>query len=608
MTFFALAVLVGVLGLTFAKWCRVGFDGGLFLANASVILVLYIAGLCGLMRPGVFLLLFCGVAALLLLVRDLLVHGGNDSGLLKSPALYVYLCFVGFIFFWSSGRIFTHWDEFTHWGLVVKNMFLHDAFGNIPEATTLFRGYPPGASLYIYFFEELNGEFNESLAYMSYGLLLFGAVMINFAAGFKEWGRQAFAVAVIALILPVMFYGAEFYSKLYVDALLGLLFSGILVQYFHAADVDRILSFRLALSCCTLVLVKESGVFLASVAMVIVCADFILHARKRKKAEIIWLLIPVLAMLLTRFSWVNYLELTSNDTAWNTSRLTPGAVRAFVASVPEDGKMILIAFVNAFYEQFSAWIVLIVALLLGLFWLRKEFGDSRRVLLLGVGLAIGFAIYSLSLLLLYLFTFTPEEAVAVASFHRYVATFVLGAISVVLGIGLASVGLGKRSLSLAFTTLAVCLGALYFPLFAWRFADKRFDRSQFERFSHFKEIGENFDPERTRICYVTQGRVFGDFEFFVAHYYATPVRVDGCSDPSVSEDRGTMSPAPSGSGNEWTAAMASSYSHVYLSSFSEEFPREFGILFGSPSEIETGTLYRVVVDGGDVLLKKEISF
>ena len=107
---------------------------------------------------------------------------------------------------------------------------------------------------------------------------------------------------------------------------------------------------------------------------------------------------------------------------------------------------------------------------------------------------------------------------------------------------------------------------------------------------------------------MTQGRVFGDFEFFVAHYYATPVRVDGCSDPSVSEDRGTMSPAPSGSGNEWTAAMASSYSHVYLSSFSEEFPREFGILFGSPSEIETGTLYRVVVDGGDVLLKKEISF
>jgi hypothetical protein len=608
MMFFALAALVGVLGLTFAKWCRVGFGGGLFLANASVILVLHIAGLCGFLRPGVFLLLFSGVVSLFFLVRDLLAHGGKDFGLLRSPALLAYLCFVGFIFVWNYGRVFTHWDEFTHWGLVVKNMFLHDTFGNIPEATTLFRGYPPAASLYIYFFEELNGEFDESLAYMSYGLLLFGALMINFEAGFKEWGRQTFAMAFIAFILPVMFYGAEFYSKLYVDALLGLLFSGILVQYFNAAGVDRILSFRLAISCCTLVLVKESGVFLASLGIAITCGDFLLNARKGKLKEIVWLLVPVIGILLARFSWVNYLELTSNDRAWNTSRLTPGAVWSFVGAVPEEGKMVLVAFINAFYDQFAAWIVMIIALLSGLFWLRKGFGDSKRVLILGGGLMTGFAIYLLSLLLLYVFTFAPEEAVAVASFHRYVATFVLGAIAAVLGIGLASVSLGARSICLTITTLAVCLGTLYLPLFAWRFADKKFDRSQLERFSHFKKISGNLDPDLDKICYVTEARVFGDFGFFVARYYATPVRVDGCSDPSVSEDRGTMKPAPSGSGNGWTTALASSYSHVYLSSYSKEFRNEFGSLFESPSDIEPGALFRVVVDSGDVLLRHEKSF
>ena len=39
---------------------------------------------------------------------------------------------------------FMHWDEFMHWGPMVKEMIKHDTFYSIPEATLMIhKDYPP---------------------------------------------------------------------------------------------------------------------------------------------------------------------------------------------------------------------------------------------------------------------------------------------------------------------------------------------------------------------------------------------------------------------------------------------------------------------------------
>ena len=134
------------------------------------ILVLYLSGLAtGNLMYGVYLCITAAVVCFVYAVVYGVRHKATFKELCLTPGVLVYALLFIWIWFINRGRLFSNWDEFSHWGLVVKNMDFFNAFGNYKESTVTFSGYPPATALWQYFVGKLYGYFNEGHVYCAMG-------------------------------------------------------------------------------------------------------------------------------------------------------------------------------------------------------------------------------------------------------------------------------------------------------------------------------------------------------------------------------------------------------------------------------------------------------
>ena len=65
------------------------------------------------------------------------------------------------------------WDEYSHWGLAVKDMFYYNTYATHIESTVWLPRYPPFATLLEWFFVYVNGIFSEGIMYVAYVALAY---------------------------------------------------------------------------------------------------------------------------------------------------------------------------------------------------------------------------------------------------------------------------------------------------------------------------------------------------------------------------------------------------------------------------------------------------
>ena len=60
-----------------------------------------------------------------------------------TPAFCIFIVIYAFIFFLNYNRGFSQWDEISHWGPMVKEMFRLDKFYSVAEsALSVHKDYP----------------------------------------------------------------------------------------------------------------------------------------------------------------------------------------------------------------------------------------------------------------------------------------------------------------------------------------------------------------------------------------------------------------------------------------------------------------------------------
>ncbi|MCM1232132.1 MAG: hypothetical protein NC123_06385 [Butyrivibrio sp.] len=149
----------------------------------SVITILYFGGmLSGSLLTGVYLCGIIGIGSVLYVGRKVVKDRRNVLKLCVTPGLAIFALLFIWIVWLNANRVFSSWDEFSHWGLAVKNMDYFDYFSNHPYSTDTFSGYPPATSLWQYFFVKLGGDFSESNVYCAGG----GISSRLIFAGFKK--------------------------------------------------------------------------------------------------------------------------------------------------------------------------------------------------------------------------------------------------------------------------------------------------------------------------------------------------------------------------------------------------------------------------------------
>ena len=229
---------------------------------------------------GIGLVLFWGALLDIAdLTADLILAGG-------------LACFVAFVIYsvrgkvgrmkWNMGRfcflagtaVFSllslnlkllHYDNFSHWALIVKYLLCADRLPGADTAMIPFRDYPPGSSLFIYYVCRFAGH--------SQGIMILAQNSMIFACFYAVFG----IVKEKRRFLLYSFLGAGCaissylnltirINNLLVDFLLPLLgMASVSVTYRHREEQGRLCILQMMLLGFT-VIVKSTGAFFAGVA------------------------------------------------------------------------------------------------------------------------------------------------------------------------------------------------------------------------------------------------------------------------------------------------------------------------------------------------------
>lgn len=586
-----------------SAWFSCRAEESLLLAVLAMTTVGYAAALTGMLwlaGPVVWILnaaggiraihTFCGTKK----VPARLLRQGGILFLLFA-ALYWWLC---------RGCAFTDWDDFSHWGKVVKWMFSTDTIYTVPQCTDGFKSYPPATAVWQYMILKAGGfPFREDVVLYANALLTAVLLLLPFRAlGFRQYPFRVAGMAAFMAILPGMVYPSWF-QRASVDGLLGL-FAGILVLSPLLPGRSRATPWVETLGCFVLALVKTSGTGLAVMAALVMLGTR-LHAGQGKSA-----VLPIAAVLAAKLSWSAHLTLMGAGERWQwPGGLTGGIFSLLTGRADEYRYTVLKNFVRTVFLQGNygpgqtvPFIVLPVVLgtaaaLTGLGNAESRRQSVWRNLLPPTAAVLAVTgVFVISLLYSYLYLFSSAEAMYLASVYRYLDTCTMMLMTAAIALPFVFAGEGRGHTAWMPVALAVvCLfpagtflqQVMQAPLLAARSQNDRvLCRHAAER---IRALGES-SPRLQLITANDAG--------------AAALRIDYELVPERLPEQLTILQAenPAGepwvhevSAEEWSRELAQNFDYVYIYCPEDQFVADYLSVFEDESQVIVDRMFRVIV-------------
>lgn len=595
------------------------FEECLPLSIFSSILVLYIAGLFAQLRMGVVIAI--GISYVLFLIgltKSLIKKQMKEYlGNIFTVGFVIFLLSLAFIYYMTAGRLLSKFDEFTHWGLTVKNFILFDGYANVAGSTTHGAGYQPGISLFCYYFTALRRYMNECDVLQAMNIFTVSMLLPIYRK--ITWKRVIFGIFLLPLIyvLPWLFSSAIIpYNTLYVDCAMAVTFGSMLFHY-YTHEQSRFLYFGMMLYSFLIILIKPGSEFFALMILCIVILDVLLFKRKEfgemcKKAGA-WLL-PVLYVVVSAAAYLSWKIFTAKNQMMQ--------VFDYI-EISEENSLsadaILQNFKNALFDmsadgkfKLSYVIWAGILLLIGIFTVffvkgKKEKGRSIVATILVI---IGYAGYTGALLFMYINLFTPYEGANLASMDRYMFTYILGALVflVFMLVHWIITRFGGFGNVLILIPVAVIL--IFAP---WKKLNadmincrETISKTMAKRMDYefVEQLPDKLDAGKDRVYFICQDS--NGYEYQVSYYLATPISLS--YDYSMGWSLGT----PYSDSDVWTLDMTmeewekaltdGGYTYVYIYNADKQFRSRYGDLFENPGAISDNTCYKINVKGGHVRL------
>lgn len=409
-----------------------------------IIFIIYVLGLfSNRLDIGVYVIDVITVVSLLYLIYRFIrsITEKNVKGFfenLTTPGLLVYVLFYALFIFLNKDRLFTLWDEFSHWGLVVKNMFTFDTFGADVPTTMTYKGYPPFTAIFQYFAQKVVNSYSEGRIIVAMNLIYISMILPIFRNIDWRKGLSKLLIYVpITFLLPLCMYN-NFYTTIYIDATLGIFMAYILYTYFSLEN-DKVKNISVCLGLASLPLIKSAGSGLAIFVIAIILADIIFKYKKcnvDKKIfhkNIILLLIYILTFIVSKYSWDIHLSMAGIGEAWNTEGVSLNNITALLSgNSPAYMYTVIRNFVMQFLTEpidfgvgqltnLASLMIFVIYSIYAIYLVHRNKKDNtyKRYILAELMLIICYIIYMISLLILYLFTFSEYEALRLASYTRY---------------------------------------------------------------------------------------------------------------------------------------------------------------------------------------------
>ena len=590
----------------------------LFFSIFSYILILFAFGIIGILKIGFISIMVLNFLAFIYNVYYGLKNKDKINKNFFTIGLILFLISYCFIVWQSLGRLATAWDEFSHWALVVKNMYGLDNLGIGTDSTVMIKDYLSGTSLFQYFCIKLCGEYKESMLYVGMDLIIVSLILPIFSKFDKKNNFIGFILYFVLLFLPTFFYPTIF-SSLYVDAVLGLTFAYSLYSYFSNRKKD-LCSFdviNLMISYAMLIFIKDFGIVLLLISFSIVLIDNIFVRNKFDYKKILkqnyLILVTPIPALVIKYMWGIVLRINGVISDGSTSNIfhTLKNVLSFHLvdyQLETTGNFIRASFTNnltATLIPITYIIALLIVIIIGYYVLQNtKKNDSSTIKLLITFVVLGGIGYAGLLCLAYISFFSEYEAVRLASFNRYMSTYALGAIYVAIAI---YVNFAQNNKSLG--NFAIILFGLFVINFNFStllnmtvFARSTVNAADLGRLEYkiFDDKMDKYLDENDYTYFVSTND--NGIDYYIARYELTPNKMSNLEWsiglPYSDEDIWTVYKST----DEWRDELLDEYDYVYLYDIDEEFIDLYHTLF-LDGNIADNQLYKVVDTGAYSVLE-----
>ncbi|PWW37911.1 MULTISPECIES: hypothetical protein [Paenibacillus] len=391
---------------------------------SSIACIVFLSGLAGQLFIG----------SLVLLLGGLLLYGGmvflgmrRGASFRISFSLFQFSFLAGtfiFLLVLFQNQL-THYDNFSHWAIVLKQMLSTDAFPTPDSNLIDFKNYPLGTSSFIYYVCRFMGH-DQSVMLLAQGLLIFSCFYAMFGIVSEKKRFLLYAFLGLGLSTLSFFNLTIRITNLLVDFLLPIYALAILAavyQYRH--DIKRACIIMLPLAG-VLTVIKSTGIIFAAIGLIFLVYTWLKHRQKSSWKDALAVVGTICGTLIPYFGW-----------SWRMATVFQGVDNKFdvATSGIQSGKTaeqmheILWLFLKSSTDITTRpvigivifQLVAIAASVFAYVVLKKKWNLWKALIALDVVMLLYYA----GILALYLFSMPLDEAVRLAGFERYASSIVV---------------------------------------------------------------------------------------------------------------------------------------------------------------------------------------
>lgn len=393
--------------------------------------ILFVGGLLNIM-PLVAIFLFVGGICLSIYYLYFFLSKKEKGSLSLTPSTIIFFVAVMILVISLRGVIHTHYDDFSHWGLIIKEMF---NVNGLPDGRTIisFTNYPPGSATFIYYVLSVVG-YSESYSFMAQGFLIAASLTVLFI--FSSWNRAGSIMTALAASLALFSVNSTYIYTLLVDSLLGMVALAVtIIAYYYRKDWKKGLIANTPV-LILLLLIKDSGKLFILINFVIIFGfvywnHFKGAVLQKKNLRIaLWVLVfTLVAPLSVNFLWGQYVDKVYQNDHYN--KFAVNRAKLLDNTKTEEfkenlGPMIVQAATDSNNSGIQLLLIvngLALATILVLMILHKQLAIHLIATTLLVNII--YILYIFTLYLMYLILMPENEAVRLAGFSRYLATIIV---------------------------------------------------------------------------------------------------------------------------------------------------------------------------------------
>lgn len=394
---------------------------------SSLTCAVFFCGLLQILFAGAIIILTAGLA----LFGYYIIQYGLKKWFLKIRiSLFQGMFFVGSLFFMhllSISRL-THYDNFSHWAVVLKLMLSTDAFPTVASKLIDFKNYPLGSTSFLYYICRFAGH-SQQVMLIAQGLLIFSCFYAIF--GIIEEKKRFLLYGFLGAGCSILsiFNITVRINNLLVDFLLPIYTLVLLVIAYRYRKSVKKACIGIVPIAGMLMIIKNTGIIYAVIGLIYLVVLWIKNKETQRLKSGLYVVGTITASFFPYLLWIVHLTVRFQgvDNKFEISADQLNSVSG--GKSPEEVRQIISLFIHSVFDMstrpamgvFVFHFAAIGAIIFAAVVLKKKWSLWKAL----VSLDIVLILYYIGILGLYIFSMPSDEAVVLAGFERYASSIVV---------------------------------------------------------------------------------------------------------------------------------------------------------------------------------------